>query len=160
MAQRNPVVWFEIPAADLDRATRFYERVLGVTMQRFEMGPLLMSWFPMAEGAPGAAGTLIHNEAYTPSHEGTLIYISVDDIDAAIDPAVRPMVDDALRITAVGSPASVREQLAGLIDAHRPDEVILTGHIHDHDARLRSFEIGAEAMRELANEQPSAGAAE
>jgi len=84
MAQRNPVVWFEIPAADLDRATRFYERVLGVTMQRFEMGPLLMSWFPMAEGAPGAAGTLIHNEAYTPSHEGTLIYISVDDIDAAL----------------------------------------------------------------------------
>ena len=31
--------------------------------------------------------------------------------------------------------------------APRPDELILTGQIHDHAARLRSFEIAAEAMR-------------
>ncbi|QKV17527.1 LLM class flavin-dependent oxidoreductase [Oricola thermophila] len=74
----------------------------------------------------------------------------VEDIDAAIDPNVRPMVDEALRITAVGSPESVRNQLARFIDEYRPDEVILTGHIHDHAARLQSFRIGAEAMRELA----------
>jgi len=80
----------------------------------------------------------------------------VEDIDAAIDPAVRPMVDEALRITAVGSPASVENQLARFIEAHRPDEVILTGHIHDHEARLQSFEIGADAMKALAKRDETA----
>jgi luciferase family oxidoreductase group 1 len=74
----------------------------------------------------------------------------VDDIDAAIDSAVRPMVDDALRITAVGSRESVQARLAGFIEAYTPDEVILTGHIHDHEARLQSFRIGAEAMKAIA----------
>ncbi|GAB4359128.1 MAG: LLM class flavin-dependent oxidoreductase [Oricola sp.] len=81
----------------------------------------------------------------------------VEDIDAAIDPSIRPVVDEALRITAVGSPASVKDQLARYIAAHRPDEVILTGHIHDHQARLQSFRIGAEAMKALADEATPAG---
>ncbi|MDP0927463.1 LLM class flavin-dependent oxidoreductase [Paracoccus onubensis] len=71
------------------------------------------------------------------------------DLDAEISPQMRRMVDQALRITAVGNPAQVKEQLAALIDAHRPDEVILTGQIHDQQARLRSFEIAAEVMRGL-----------
>ena len=32
--------------------------------------------------------------------------------------------------------------------ATRPDELILTGQIHDHAARLRSFEIAAEVLAE------------
>ena len=34
--------------------------------------------------------------------------------------------------------------------ATAPDELILTGQIHDHAARLRSFEIAAEAMADIA----------
>lgn len=59
------------------------------------------------------------------------------------------MVNHALRITAVGGPERVREQLAGLIETYAPDEIILTGGIHDHAARCRSFEIGAEVLRAL-----------
>ncbi|MFD2238623.1 LLM class flavin-dependent oxidoreductase [Aureimonas populi] len=73
----------------------------------------------------------------------------VDDIDAVIEPHVRAGVDEALRISAVGSPQTVRRELAELIDAHRPDEVILTGQIHDHAARLASFRIAAEVMASL-----------
>ena len=73
----------------------------------------------------------------------------VDDIAAEIGPDMLRMVDHALRVTAVGDPGEVRDQLARLLDAHRPDEVILTGQIHDHAARLRSFEIAAGAMGEL-----------
>ena len=76
--------------------------------------------------------------------------VPVDDIDAVLDPATRRMVDHALRITAAGAPETVRTRLDALITAHRPDEVVLTGQIHDHAARLRSFEIAAEAMRGLA----------
>lgn len=73
----------------------------------------------------------------------------VRDLDAEIGPQMRRMVDQALRVTAVGTPPQIREQLSTLIDEYRPDEVILTGQIHDHAARLRSFEIAAEAMQGL-----------
>ena len=73
----------------------------------------------------------------------------VDDIAAEIDPMVMAGVEQALAISAVGSPASVRAALAGFVARYRPDEVILTGQIHDHVARLRSFEIAAEAMAEV-----------
>ncbi|WP_371328446.1 LLM class flavin-dependent oxidoreductase [Paracoccus sp. SM22M-07] len=73
----------------------------------------------------------------------------VRDIDAEIGASVRQGVDRALRISAVGDRDQVRDQMAALIAAHRPDEVILTGQIHDHAARLRSFQIAAEVMQDL-----------
>ena len=56
------------------------------------------------------------------------------------------MVEQALACSAVGAPATVRAACAAFIDRYRPDEVILTGQIHDHAARLRSFEIAAEVL--------------
>jgi predicted enzyme related to lactoylglutathione lyase len=82
--QQNPVTWFEIPVSDIKRAATFYERVLGVSLDRNEMGGSEMAWFPMAQGAPGAAGTLIQGEGYTPSHNGSLVYISVADIEGTL----------------------------------------------------------------------------
>ena len=80
----NPVNWFEIPVSDLGRAKAFYESVLGVEITETEMGPNRMGWFPMEMGAVGAAGTLIQGDGYTPSHEGSLVYIHVDQIDGTL----------------------------------------------------------------------------
>ena len=66
-----------------------------------------------------------------------------------VPPAVRADVALALSCAAVGSPATVKTQLARLIARHEPDELMLTGMIHDHAARLRSFEIAAAVMRGL-----------
>ncbi len=71
------------------------------------------------------------------------------DLDGEIGIPMRKAVDQSLRISAVGNPEAVKEQLRGLIAEHQPDEVILTGQIHDHTARLRSFEIAAQVMQEL-----------
>lgn len=71
------------------------------------------------------------------------------DLDAAIGVKTREAINHALTISAVGNPDEVREQLRALIDSYKPDEVILTGQIHDHDARLRSFEIAADVMQDL-----------
>jgi alkanesulfonate monooxygenase SsuD/methylene tetrahydromethanopterin reductase-like flavin-dependent oxidoreductase (luciferase family) len=49
----------------------------------------------------------------------------------------------------VGSPATVEHGLNNFIARHRPDELIVTGQIFDHAARLRSFEILSEISREL-----------
>jgi len=64
-------------------------------------------------------------------------------------------VDQALSCAAVGCPATIRSQLAALIKRHRPDEVILTGMIHSHQARLHSFRLAAAAMRDLAGAEPA-----
>jgi predicted enzyme related to lactoylglutathione lyase len=75
--QRNMVGWFEVPVADMERAIKFYETVLGITLSRHLMGPLDMAWFPWDEKAPGARGSLVrHAEHYKPSTDGILIYFS------------------------------------------------------------------------------------
>jgi alkanesulfonate monooxygenase SsuD/methylene tetrahydromethanopterin reductase-like flavin-dependent oxidoreductase (luciferase family) len=68
---------------------------------------------------------------------------------SAIPAQVMAGVEQALSCAAVGSPETVRARLAALIAQYRPDEVILTGMMHDHQARLTSFRIGAEAMQSL-----------
>jgi len=72
----------------------------------------------------------------------------VDDISAVADPGAIAMADRALSCSAFGAPETVRRELAAFVARHRPDELILTGQIHDHAARLRSFEIAAEILRE------------
>lgn len=80
----NPVNWFEIPVNDLDRAKDFYEHVLETELSLNEMGPLQMAWFPTAADAAGSTGTLIKAEGYTPSHDGTMVYFGVENIDATL----------------------------------------------------------------------------
>lgn len=63
----NVVGWFEIPVADMERAITFYETVLGLKLERNQMGELDMAWFPFAK-APGAPGSLV----YFTSHSGDL----------------------------------------------------------------------------------------
>jgi predicted enzyme related to lactoylglutathione lyase len=81
----NPVNWFEIPVNDLAKAKAFYEAVFSVEIVETEMGPNKMGWFPMEMGAAGAAGTLIQGDGYTPSHDGSLVYINVDAIDPTLE---------------------------------------------------------------------------
>ena len=73
----------------------------------------------------------------------------VQDIDAHIPPPVMAQVQAALSVSATGSPAQVRRQLGEIIAAHAPDELIITGMIHDHAARIRSLEIAADVLADL-----------
>jgi predicted enzyme related to lactoylglutathione lyase len=74
---KNVVGWFEIPTLDLDRAKKFYEKVLGLKLERQTMGPLEMAWFPWIEDAVGAPGSLVQmEESYKPSMDGVLIYFT------------------------------------------------------------------------------------
>ena len=85
--QYNPVNWFEIPVNDMPRAVKFYEAVLAVKLSINEMGTFTMAWFPMHQDAPGSAGTLMKGDTYNPSHAGTIVYFSVEDIDATLKKA-------------------------------------------------------------------------
>ncbi|MFN7225472.1 MAG: LLM class flavin-dependent oxidoreductase [Paracoccaceae bacterium] len=73
----------------------------------------------------------------------------VADVGAEIPPSVLAGVEQALSVAAVGSPESVRAQMAAILERYRPDELMVTGMIHDHSARLRSFAITAEVLSNL-----------
>lgn len=72
----NAVGWFEIPVTDMERAMKFYETVLGIKLDRHTMEDYDMAWFTMLENKPGAAGSLVKGEEYTPSQQGALVYFS------------------------------------------------------------------------------------
>ncbi|MEM9058995.1 MAG: LLM class flavin-dependent oxidoreductase [Pseudomonadota bacterium] len=74
----------------------------------------------------------------------------VADIEALLGLPVATMVDQIMRVSVHGASQTVRDGLAALIGEHRPDEIIINGAIHDHAARLRSFEIAADAMQSMA----------
>jgi luciferase family oxidoreductase group 1 len=73
----------------------------------------------------------------------------VADITAEIPKQVLAQVEQALSCSATGSPATVRKELAALVAKYQPDEVMVTGMIHDQSARLKSFEIAAAALTDI-----------
>ncbi|MBL4916729.1 LLM class flavin-dependent oxidoreductase [Szabonella alba] len=73
----------------------------------------------------------------------------VRDIGAEIPPQVMAGVQEALSVSATGSADTIRTELAAIIERYRPDELMVTGMIHDHEARLRSFGIAAGVLADL-----------
>jgi luciferase family oxidoreductase group 1 len=79
----------------------------------------------------------------------------VRDVEHGIPAPVLAQVRQALSWSATGSAATVRAQLGTIIATHQPDELIVTGMIHDHPARVRSFEIASDILQDL-RERPAA----
>jgi alkanesulfonate monooxygenase SsuD/methylene tetrahydromethanopterin reductase-like flavin-dependent oxidoreductase (luciferase family) len=76
-------------------------------------------------------------------------------LDDLWSPLERAGVEQSLAYSVVGAPDVVARGLEVLIAETRADELMLTAQIYDHTARLRSFEIAAEARRRIAANQPS-----
>lgn len=72
-----------------------------------------------------------------------------ENIDKDWHSLQKAAVAQALSCSAVGSPETVKEKLQELIRLHQPDEVIATGTMYDHAARLHSFEIAADIFKSL-----------
>jgi luciferase family oxidoreductase group 1 len=75
-------------------------------------------------------------------------------------PAEQSHVNRMMRVSAVGSPATVKSTLEELLRDTGADELICTAQIYDHAARLRSFEIAADVFREINASAKPAGAAQ
>ncbi len=76
-----------------------------------------------------------------------LIPPPIDDIEAYWQPHEKAGVAQALACSVVGGPETVKRGIAEFIGRHQPDELMLVANVYDHDARLRSFEIAAQAIR-------------
>jgi luciferase family oxidoreductase group 1 len=78
-----------------------------------------------------------------------LIPPPIDDIESFWTPVEKAGVLRALACAVVGDPQTVEQGIRDFINRHRPDELLVTANIFDHQARLRSFEILAAAHRRL-----------
>jgi luciferase family oxidoreductase group 1 len=69
----------------------------------------------------------------------------VDSMDGRWSPVEQAGVAHTFREAVIGSPATVRRGIAAFLERTGVDELMVTAAIYDHAARLRSFEIVAEA---------------
>jgi luciferase family oxidoreductase group 1 len=67
-----------------------------------------------------------------------------------LDPYAQAMIRNSLSVSIVGGPETVRQGLQDLVARTGADELMVTGQIHDHAARKRSFAILAEVAAERA----------
>ncbi|MFK8250517.1 LLM class flavin-dependent oxidoreductase [Ancylobacter terrae] len=96
-------------------------------------------------------------QAFTNMLRGTrgLLPAPIDDIETYWSPAEKAHASAMLACSIVGSPDTVRRELARFVTRTGADELMVAAAIHDHSARLRSYEIVAEIKASL----PSPGAA-
>ncbi|MET1045318.1 MAG: LLM class flavin-dependent oxidoreductase [Hyphomicrobium sp.] len=77
----------------------------------------------------------------------------IEDIEAYWTPREKAQAKSMLARSIVGSADTVRKGLNALVDETAADEVMVVSDIYDHAARLRSFEIIAEANKAAAEHQ-------
>ena len=70
----------------------------------------------------------------------------VDDMDSVWTPAEREMVQQRMGGSIVGGPEKVKRELQQFLANTRADELMVHTMMYDHGARIRSYEIVAEAM--------------
>ncbi len=76
----------------------------------------------------------------------------VNDIGEVLDNVTLNRVNHSLRCAASGGPEKVHRELAELINTHKPNEIIINSPIYNHEARLRSYTIAAEVVKQINQE--------
>ncbi len=78
MALKNAISWFEIPASDLERATKFYETIFGVSLAPLDLDNIKMRMFPLQDMMNDVGGALVDSGGFhKPSAtDGPLIYLN------------------------------------------------------------------------------------
>jgi len=85
----NPVVYFEIPVRDVERAMKFYHAVFGFEFKKTCIDHNDMALFPFEAGAEGITGALAKGDIYVPTREGVLIYFNTGDIEKTLEVAAK-----------------------------------------------------------------------
>jgi uncharacterized protein len=84
----NPVVYFEIPVTNVDRAVNFYKSVFNFTFEKEIIDNNEMALFPFEERYSGISGALAKGEVYKPTKDGVIIYFKTESIDETLQRAV------------------------------------------------------------------------
>lgn len=74
----NAISWFEIGTTDLNRATKFYEAIFGISLIPMDMENIKMRMFPLEDMMTQVGGALVDSNGFhKPSAtDGPLIYLN------------------------------------------------------------------------------------
>ncbi|HRP58290.1 VOC family protein [Agriterribacter sp.] len=78
MTFTNAISWFEIPATDLTRATKFYETIFDTQLIPMDMPGIRMRMFALTDMMSGVGGAVVDSgDSHKPSAtDGPLIYLN------------------------------------------------------------------------------------
>lgn len=88
MNYKSIVSWFEIPAADLNRAAKFYETLFDITLIPMDMPNIKMRMFPLADMMNDIGGAIVDSGGFhkPSSTDGVLIYLNGNpDVQHVLD---------------------------------------------------------------------------
>ena len=84
----NPVIYFEIPVTDMNRAIDFYSNVFDVVFEKEVIDGNEMALFPFTGLGTGISGALAKGEVYKPTKNGVLVYFTTKSIDVTLKAAL------------------------------------------------------------------------
>lgn len=121
---KHNVVWFDIPAIDLDRASRFYSAVLNAPVKKVEVDGVALAMLPTPDG--GQMGCLCVVKDFKPSADGIMIYLGVNgrlkDAVAAVRANGGTVQSDVHSIGEYGFRAEVIDSEGNCIALHSETE--------------------------------------
>lgn len=80
----HAINWFEIPAADFERAKKFYEAVLEISMT-LPFPDMKYAMFPADMQNNEIGGGLVEEQGYVPADKGALVYLNGgEDLDVPL----------------------------------------------------------------------------
>ena len=88
---QHAISWFEIPATDLERATRFYETIFGVSLAVMDLPNIRMRMFPLDDMMTQVGGALVDSGGFhkASATDGPLIYLNGNpDVQHVLDKVV------------------------------------------------------------------------
>jgi len=119
----HTINWFEIPTTDLERASRFYQDVLGASFKHEHFAATDMHMAVFQGEMKSVRGALIADKRRKPAADGALVYLNARDLDASlarIEPAGGSVVLPKTDIGEPGFIALVRDTEGNVIGLHAP----------------------------------------
>ena len=82
--KKDAIRWFEIAVADMPRAKKFYETILGLSLIDAQMPGCQMAMFP-CDPRNGVGGAIVLMDGMPPGVGGTMVYLNVNgELDAVL----------------------------------------------------------------------------
>lgn len=76
-----------------------------------------------------------------------LLQPPVDNMDEVWDDMEEAAVNQMLAVAFIGGPAKLKADLQSFLAQTQVDEVMVTSHIYDHEARLHSYQLFADVIK-------------
>jgi predicted enzyme related to lactoylglutathione lyase len=84
---KNAISWIEIPATNLDRAQKFYETIMNLSLTKLDLPNIKMRMFPI-DDPMGVGGAIVDSGGFhKPSaSDGPLVYLNANpDVQRALN---------------------------------------------------------------------------